>query len=272
MRWMNRIRAARLRRTSPLRAALADLPAGLEQYWRTSAPAEHKGIPSMSFFFILAAEGLLRFFDLAASVSGPCTLALPSEAADSVWHAWLRWDPPSLDRFCQSHFGVTLAHADRSELAPGALLRTFVACCEREGIKPTFIRVPALFALDASLRMPGGHGYWKGDGDICYARLDEHGRAAWHDRPHPELSMPELVAAGVADPRYLAARADAHASHTVNPFGGTNDMTWLSGEGGGHHEHGHGGCGGGADTGGASDTSGGDGCSCGSSCGSGAGD
>ena len=40
MKWIQQLRAARLRRTSPWRAALADLPAGLEMYWRASAPRE----------------------------------------------------------------------------------------------------------------------------------------------------------------------------------------------------------------------------------------
>ena len=44
MKWIQELRAARLRRTSPWQAALADLPAGLESYWRASAPHEYEGI------------------------------------------------------------------------------------------------------------------------------------------------------------------------------------------------------------------------------------
>ena len=53
MKWIYELRAARLRRTSPWRAALADLPAGLEIYWRTSAPREYKGIRTDAFFLVL---------------------------------------------------------------------------------------------------------------------------------------------------------------------------------------------------------------------------
>jgi hypothetical protein len=165
MKWIQELRAARLRRTSPWQAALADLPAGLQSYWRASAPREYEGIPTDAFFFARAAEGLLRFFDAVRHSGRPC--ALPSEAADSVWHAWLRWNPVSLERFCVRHF--------------------------------------ALFGLDALLRMPGGHGYWSRAGEIVYARLNERGRGMWRARPHPELALAVLYAAGVVDRHLLAA-------------------------------------------------------------------
>ena len=170
MKWIQKLRAARLRRISPWQVALADLPAGLESYWRASAPREYEGIRTDAFFFARAAEGLLRFFDAVQHSGRPC--ALPSEAADSVWHAWLRWNPVSLDRFCVRHFGAAVPHVERAALAGNALLHTFAACRARDGIAPRSMRLPALFALDAQLRMPGGHGYWSRAGEIVYARLN----------------------------------------------------------------------------------------------------
>lgn len=207
MKWiidkLSELRAARLRRTSPWQAALADLPAGLESQWRASAPSEYEGIRTDAFFYTRAAEGLLRFFDAVRHSGRPC--ALPSEAADSVWHAWLRWNPVSLERFCVRHFGAAVPHVERAALVGNALLHTFAACRERDGIKPRSMRLPALFGLDAQLRMPGGHGYWSRAGEIVHTRLNERGRGMWRARPHPELALTVLVAAGVVDRHLLAA-------------------------------------------------------------------
>src|SRR6185312_4870081 len=118
----------------------------LEIYWRTSAPREYKGIRTDAFFFAYSAEGLLRFFDAVRHSGRPC--ALPSEAADSVWHAWLRWSPVSLDRFCARHFGAPVPHVERAALVGNALLHTFAACRTHDGIRPRSMRLPALFGLD----------------------------------------------------------------------------------------------------------------------------
>jgi len=263
MGWMNGLRAARLRRTSPWQAALADLPAQLEPYWRASAPREYEGIPTDAFFFARAAEGLLRFFDIAAR--RPC--ALPSEAADSVWHAWLRMDPVSLERFCRHHFGTALPHVERGDMAHGTLLRTFSSSCTQEGMVPGLMRVPALFSLDADLRMPGGHGYWNRSGQICYARLNERGRGMWRGRPHPELTLAALVSVGLADPRLLALRTREQAATADGSACGMGDLAFAGSDGGSGNGDGDGGC-----DGGGSDSGSSCGCSCGSSCGGGGGD
>jgi hypothetical protein len=246
MKWLNELRAARLRRTSPWQAELADLPAGLQSYWRASAPREYKGIRTDAFFFARAAEGLLRFFDAVRHSGRPC--ALPSEAADSVWHAWLRWNPVSLERFCLRHFGTTVPHVERAALVGNALLHTFAACRTRDGIRPGSMRLPALFGLDARLRMPGGHGYWSRGGEIVHARLNERGRGRWRARPHPELALTVLYAAGLVDVGILAAHL--RRRDTVADGGSCGGMACADGGGG------DGGC---------------DGSSCGSSCGSGCG-
>jgi len=265
MKWIYDLRAARLRRTSPWRAALADLPAGLEIYWRTSAPREYEGIlggcqkaaPQAAFFFARAAEGLLRFFDAVRHSGRPC--ALPSEAADSVWHAWLRWSPTSLDRFCVRHFGAPVPHVERAALVGNALLHTFAACRALDGIRPGSMRLPALFGLDATLRMPRGHGYWSRGGEIVYAHLNERGRGMWRAQPHPELALTVLYAAGLIDRGVLAAhlrRREAMAADGSS-CGGIDSMAFAGGDA----------C---SDGGGDSGCDGG-GSSCGSGCGGGCG-
>ena len=239
MKWIQKLRAARLRRISPWQAALADLPAGLESYWRASAPREYEGIRTDAFFFARAAEGLLRFFDAVRYSGRPC--ALPSEAADSVWHAWLRWNPVSLERFCVRHFGAAVPHVERAALAGNALLHTFAACRERDGIRPRSMRLPALFGLDALLRMPGGHGYWSRAGEIVHARLNERGRGMWHAQPHPELALAVLVAAGVVDRHLLAAHLGRREAGADG--GSCGGMACADGGGDGGCDGGGSGCG-----------------------------
>jgi uncharacterized membrane protein YgcG len=267
MEWINKQRAAWRVRTSPRRAALKDLPSGLEPAWRHSAPHEYQGIPTDAFFFACAAEGLMDFFDAATQSGKPC--ALPSDAADSVWHAWLRHDPIGLERFCRKHFGAVVPHVEREGLGAGALLNTFAAC---HGLARRRLRLPRLFGLDARLRMPGGHGYWMRLGEIVYARVGEQGWGLVRARPHPELGIEDLYMADVVDRHTLAAALRlrlARANRAQADDGGSwgVDLPLFaamsdSGSDGGCGDAGSGG----------GDSSCDSGSSCGSSCGGGGGD
>ena len=189
MDWLNNLRNLRMRRhlrTSRYRAALAELPPGLEAAWRQGASTEFPGIPSDALFFARAAEGLFGFFDAVTTRGAVC--ALPSLAADSVWHAWLAHDPQGLARCCRRHFGAAVPHQEAAGLEQGALARALVACRALEGMPAHGPALPRLFTLDARLRMPRGHGYWTEGGEVAYARLDASGRrpgAAWRQ---PELA------------------------------------------------------------------------------------
>jgi hypothetical protein len=197
MNWISKARARRHVRASFYRSMLEDLPDGLETAWRRSAPQEYPGIRTDAFFFARAAEGLMRFFAVAVHGSQPC--ALPSEAADSVWHAWLRHEPIGLEGFCRKHFGKVVPHVERAGLASGALANTLMTGRSLEGIAPLGPRLPQLFGLDARLRMPGGHGYWQRGDEIVYARLDKRGLCRQRAQPHAELATSALLAAGLVD-------------------------------------------------------------------------
>jgi hypothetical protein len=197
MEWISSMRARRHVRISRHRGALEDLPRGLEGAWRHSAPQEYPGIRTDAFFFVRAAEGLLRFFDAVSRSEQPC--ALPSEAADSVWHAWLRHDPIGLERFCRKHFGQVIPHVERAGLASDALAGMLMTGRRVEGIAPLGPRLPLLFGLDARLRMPGGHGYWNRGSEIVYARLGKRGLRLGPAQPHPELTTSALLAAGLVN-------------------------------------------------------------------------
>jgi hypothetical protein len=250
MAWFDDWRALKLVRYSTYRTALAALPVGLEAYWKHSAPQEYKGIPTNAFFFVRAAEGLMNFFDIITRSGKPC--ALPSEAADSVWHAWLRWNPAGLDYFCIEHFGRKIPHIERSDLGAGALLNCFVRCRGRQGATLHASALPALFRLDARLKMRGGHGYWNRmfSGRVVYARLDTYGLGRRRASPHPELTQDALQAAGLGVQR----SAGVASSGDGTPF------AFLDGDASGS----------GFDDG-CSTSTGDSGCDSGSSCGSGCG-
>lgn len=201
--WFDKWRAQQTLANSRYRTQLADLPPALEPYWRQSAPHEYPGIRTDAFFFVRAAEGLMHFFDAVIYSGRAC--ALPSDAADSVWHAWLRIDAAGLERFCKRHFGAAVPHVERVGLGSGALLNTFSACHTLDGGMPSRPRLPALFRLDAKLRMRNGHGYWLHGGRIVYARTGPYGMGLGRARPHPELTAGALYMAGLVDRRTLAA-------------------------------------------------------------------
>jgi uncharacterized membrane protein YgcG len=256
MDWFSKWRAVRHLRRSPYRAALAALPAGLEAHWRHSAPQEYPGIRTDAFFFARAAEGLMMFFAAARRRVKPC--ALPSEAADSVWHAWLRWNPIGLEQFCRRQFGGIVPHIERAGLGSGALANTLVTCRTLEGIATYGPALPALFGLDALLYTPRGHGYWTRHGEVVYARLGSQGVCLERAQPHPELTMGALVAAGLVHAEVLEAhlRRQQAADTTGSSCGGFGDAATCS-DGGGD---GGSGCGSGC------------GSSCGGGCGGGGGD
>lgn len=273
MNWISRKitegRARRHVRASFYRPMLQDLPAGLESSWRQSAPQEYPGIRTDAFFFACAAEGLLRFFDAAGGSSTPC--ALPSEAADSVWHAWLRIDPIGLERFCRKHFGRVIPHVERAGLGSGALAGTLMTGRSLEGIAPLGPRLPQLFGLDARLRMAGGHGYWNRGDEIVYARLNARGLCPQRAQPHPELATSALLAAGLVDAdmvlEHLRRREAALA--VAASYDGVSGLAFASdgacADSGGSDA-------GSGDAGGSCDGGSACGSSCGSSCGGGGGD
>ncbi|WP_296948585.1 hypothetical protein [uncultured Massilia sp.] len=250
--WIERWRAARRLRTSRHARQLAALPPGLEAYWRRSAPQEYQGIPTDAFFFVRAAEGLMDFFDAVRRSGRAC--ALPSDAADSVWHAWLRHDPAGLARFCQAHFGRPVPHIEREGLGSGALLHTLSACRSLDGARRSRQHLPALFRLDAALRMPLGHGYRLHGGEIAYARLDRQGYRTGWPAPHPGLTLQALYLAGAID-RTLLESHQRRAHRTDGGDGGASSGcgSFAAADGGSCSDGGGGSCG----------------CSCGGGCGGG---
>ena len=195
---IDNFRTGWLVQASSCRAAMMDLPDTLYPFWKRSAGFEYQGIPQDAFFFTRAAEGLLLFFECVRYSGKPC--ALPSKAADSVWHAWMRMAPQGLDAFCLKHFGRRIPHVEATDMT--AQMEEALADClaqarwlERKPEAGTSL--PRLFALDRKLKMPGGFGYKIVAGEVAFAHMDERG-APCSDVFYPSSLAPvQLLVAGL---------------------------------------------------------------------------
>lgn len=259
---LNGFRARRMVRQSRYRAALDDLPPSLYPFWKRNAQFEFKGIPTDIVFFTHAAEGLLTFFDCVDRSGKPC--ALPSKAADSVWHAWKKLAPADLATFCKKHFGRVIPHTEaadmKAEMAEG-LATSLVQSRTIEGLDTAGLNVPKLFSLDRRLGMPGGFAYRLAGGQLAFANMDQKGKPLGALR-YPALLAPAgLLAAGLVSQsmfdeamRKQAALGSSCGStgsscgSSISDYGSSGDSSSDSG---------------GGDSGGSS---------CGSSCGGGGGD
>lgn len=145
-----RRRRGRFIRTTPL-------PVGLYDALRRKYPhLERKDCE-------LAAHALRHFF-LAYLHGGRRFVAMPSQAADELWHAYIL-HTRTYASFCRRAFGRFLHHTPAVALGTqrdvnAGLRRCWWQACKEENIdprKPT--RLPLLFALDAKLAIPDGFRY-----------------------------------------------------------------------------------------------------------------
>ncbi|RLM52619.1 hypothetical protein DVK02_16405, partial [Halobellus sp. Atlit-31R] len=190
---------------------LAEVPVPLFPHWAGEAHREFPGIPRDACFYAQAAEGLMMFFDCVAAVGRAC--ALPSRAADSVWHAWADMDPAGLERFCIRHFGRPIPHLARDRMGEGmdvALAACLVQARRRVSQPAAGPQLPRLFTLDTQLGMPRGLGYRIIGGLVACSMLDEFGN------PEDEVVFPHalkpraLLQAGLVSPaEYQAALASS---------------------------------------------------------------
>lgn len=205
-------RAKRVRQRSRYPLATGDIPPTLYAYWKSTAQNEFKGIPSDAFFFARATEGLLAFFDCVRNTDQPC--ALPSAAADSVWHAWAALAPAQLEQFCIKHFGRNIPHteaADMSANMDAALANSLTAARRLDKLPPAGASVPALFALDRKLRMPGGYAYTSAAEQIGFRHIDERGVEEGKRHLPSALAPAALLAAGlISQHEYDVSLRKAH--------------------------------------------------------------
>jgi len=188
---------------------LGDIPPALFPYWAGNAQREFPRIPRDASFYARSAEGLIMFFDCAASAARPC--ALPSRAADAVWHAWVRMDASSLERFCVRHFGKKIPHVERAQMGPmGVALAACLVQARRRAAMPAGgPDLPRLFTLDDQLGMPGGFGYRIIRGRVACSLLDQLGRPIGRPSFPKALTALGLYEAGLISGAEYAERRDA---------------------------------------------------------------
>lgn len=244
---INTVHAKLITRHSVYHKELNDLPESLFTHWQNTAELEFPGIPRDAVFFACAAEGLIMFFACVQQSDGAC--ALPSKAADSVWHAWSNLSQAKLDTFCRTHYGRTIPHIEVEQMGTSmdlSLARTLLQARRQDRLVQTSITAPALFTLDRRLKMPGGYAYKVVQGKIGFANMNQAGMSDGAMHFPIGFGATELLAAGLIsqntfDAHALKKKTDMDGSACGSSYSGTSCDATSS-----------------CDTG----------CSCGSSCGS----
>lgn len=227
--------------------AASRIPADIRAAWAAQAPEEFPGLAVDDGAWLRCTIGLAQFFEACRLQQRQGACALPSKAADSVWHVWLRVDPAGLAAWQQRHFGRTLSHREAEALgAPlqDCIARTWAGACRSQRLSVLGPRLPLLFALDAQLGLPTGWAYQHERGVLRHRRIDGFGQPTGAAVPHAVVSAATLLTMGLISPAELRAqrRRDDGGSGCGSSCGSSAD--------------------GGCDAGGSS---------CGSSCGSGCG-
>lgn len=111
----------------------------------------------------LVARALRQFF-LAYLRGGRRYVAMPSQAADDLWHEFILYTR-AYEGFCNKAFGGFLHHTPAVTLSQDkrnneGLRRVWWQCCKEESIDPRQpLRLPLLFAIDAKLGIADGFVY-----------------------------------------------------------------------------------------------------------------
>ena len=226
-------------------SAMDAVPQALRDYWEVHGPAEFPGMPTTAKAWAWSLRGLLTYFALAASTSQQTLL--PSRAADSVWHAWLAWDPEHLRRFQLRHFNKELPHVAKDDMPSNtetALPRTWGLASAADGLPVLSGKVPFLFAVDKVLGMPTGWAYIHNirERTVEVADIQSDGVSSSY-RPAVGLTAADFLSLGMLS----ASEAQAWQQENLDGGGssGSSCGSSSSGDGGGDGDGDGGGCGGG---------------------------
>jgi len=247
------------RQCPPAALAAQQIPPAARNAWQALAADELPGVRLDETTWVESSVALAQFFEASRLQhdAGPC--ALPSRAADSIWHAWLKADPASLADWQQRFFGRVVQHREAGELgAPldQCLARTWVGACRSEGRSALAPRLPLVFGVDGQLRLPTGWAYGFERGRLVHRQIDGFGRPGGMAHEHAALAGAGLAALGLlsaAEIERMQRRAKDGGS-----AGGDSSFSWSWSSDGGSD-----GCS--SSDGTSSDC----GSSCGSSCGGG---
>ncbi|KQV49268.1 hypothetical protein ASC95_16770 [Pelomonas sp. Root1217] len=268
--WVGRRREARFRQAlrrqcPPATLAAEQIPPAVRAAWMRQAPDDFPGLAVDDAAWLRCSTGLAQFFEACRlqQAQGPC--ALPSKAADSVWHVWLQTDAAGLAAWQQRYFGQHVEHREAEALgAPldECLARAWAGACRSEGRSPIAQRLPFLFALDGLMRLPTGWAYGHERGVLVHRQIDGFGQFSGSSTAHAAVGAAGLAGLG------LLSASEAQATQRRRDDSGSGDggFSWgYSFSDGGSSDCGS------SDGGGAS-CDGGGGSSCGGSgCGGGGG-
>lgn len=203
--WFGRKREVRQRvvlrgRCPPATVAAEQIPPAVRSAWAHHAPHEFPGLAVDDGAWLRCSLGLAQFFEACRLQrdQGPC--ALPSKAADSVWHVWLKLDPAGLAGWQQRFFGRVVEHRESAELgAPldDCLARTWSGACRSEGKSLLGPQLPLLFALDGLLGLPTGWAYRHQQGTLAHRQIDGFGKPSGEVVVHAAMGGAALVALGL---------------------------------------------------------------------------
>ena len=241
--------AALRKRCPPATVAAEQIPPTIRAAWAQQAPDEVPGLAVDDAAWMRCSFGLAQFFEACRlqREQGPC--ALPSKAADSVWHVWLKLDPAGLASWQELYFGRVVEHRDADGLgAPleDCLARTWVGACRSEGQGPLGPHLPLVFALDGLLRLPTGWAYQHQRGALVHRQIDGFGEPSGAAFTHASVAAAGLVALGlVSEAELISLRRQQGGDSSGGATGSS------------------------VDAGNCSASSGDGGCSCGSGCGGG---
>ncbi|MDR7332272.1 hypothetical protein [Roseateles asaccharophilus] len=203
-----RQRLASGKRCPPATVAVEQIPAGIRAAWAQQAPAEFPGLAVDERGWRHGALGLAQFFEACRLQHGQGPCALPSKAADSVWHVWLQVDAAGLAAWQQRFFGREVPHREAAELgAPleDCLARTWVGACRSEGLSPLGPRLPLVFAVDGLLGLPTGWAYQHRGGVLSHQQIDGFGSPGGSAYVHAGMAAGGLLALGLVSDEELAA-------------------------------------------------------------------
>jgi len=202
--WTRRVETGRAqtlsKRCPPAAVAASQIPPTVRAAWAHHAPDEFPGLATHDAAWLRCSLGLAQFFEACRLQRGQGACALPSKAADSVWHVWLKLDPTGLADWQQRFFDRVVEHREADQLgAPldDCLARAWVGACASEGLSPLGPRMPLLFALDGLLCLPAGWAYGHEQGLLVHRQIDGFGRPGDIKVVHAAVAASGLLALGL---------------------------------------------------------------------------
>jgi hypothetical protein len=250
------------RHCPPAAIAARQIPPAVRAAWEAEIARTLPGMAVDETAWVRCAVGLAQFFEAGRlqREAGPC--ALPSRAADTVWHAWLQADPDGLADWQQRFFGRVVEHRETADLSAPVdecLARTWAGACRSEGRSALATRLPLVFALDAEMRPPTGWAYACEGGRVVHRPINGFGEIHGVGLEHAALGAVGLatlglLSAGEAETMRRRRAAAAAGAGGSSGSGGDFSFDWGSSDS--------------SDCSSSSLSSDG-GCSCGSSCGGG---